>query len=246
VGRPKVPLIEVSRVVDEAITMIDEGGLTSLSMRGLGKRMNVNPASLYHHFEGKDELLEAVRDRIVRDVKLPQRIGKRSWEEQLRLVGKALRVAIKKHPNAAFLIAASDPIRLREESHHLYEGILKALIEAGFKEGDALYLLISLETITTGNVMEEVNFGKVLRYGRVDPYRYPFLYRATRGKPRSVTNDYAKMLDDFIEGAKQRLLRDKKPPTARKRTESAVAKPPAVGKATRKRNPDAKVATAAE
>jgi AcrR family transcriptional regulator len=48
------------RLVEEAITMLREGGLESLSLRRLAERVGVSQTALYHHFQDKQGLLCAM------------------------------------------------------------------------------------------------------------------------------------------------------------------------------------------
>lgn len=47
-------------LIREAAGMIAEGGTESVTMRGLGRRLDVSRAAAYRHFEGKADLLVAV------------------------------------------------------------------------------------------------------------------------------------------------------------------------------------------
>ena len=47
-------------LLDEAATMIAEGGAASVTMRALGRRLGVSRAAAYRHFEDKTALLVAV------------------------------------------------------------------------------------------------------------------------------------------------------------------------------------------
>ncbi|SEB28555.1 regulatory protein, tetR family, partial [Nocardioides exalbidus] len=49
-----------SDVLDHAISLLDRGGLASLTMRRLGTELEVQPSAIYHHFESKQVLLAAV------------------------------------------------------------------------------------------------------------------------------------------------------------------------------------------
>src|SRR5690606_41909477 len=51
-------------VVDAALRILDEWGLSELTMRRLGAALEVQPSALYHHFANKQSLLAAVADRI--------------------------------------------------------------------------------------------------------------------------------------------------------------------------------------
>ena len=44
-------------MVSAAITLMDEAGLDSITMRSLAERLQVTPGSLYRHVRDKDELL---------------------------------------------------------------------------------------------------------------------------------------------------------------------------------------------
>ena len=57
VPRPKVPLISKRKTLEAALRIIDAEGLESLSVRRLAIELNVNGASLYHHFKNKEEIL---------------------------------------------------------------------------------------------------------------------------------------------------------------------------------------------
>lgn len=48
------------RLVEEAILMLREGGLASLSLRRLAERVGVSQTALYHHFQDKQGLLCAM------------------------------------------------------------------------------------------------------------------------------------------------------------------------------------------
>jgi AcrR family transcriptional regulator len=71
VARPKKPLISLERVIEAATRILETEGIEALSLRNLSARMNVNSASLYHHFANKDEILLSVVRTALRDAQLP-------------------------------------------------------------------------------------------------------------------------------------------------------------------------------
>ncbi|KAA1419636.1 TetR family transcriptional regulator [Nocardioides humilatus] len=91
-------------VIDRAIVVLDEQGLDEWSMRRLAADLGVQPSALYHHFSGKDELMAAVADELLRRGRRPAEIV--TWESELRLVSVELRDAMRSHRDAAELIAA--------------------------------------------------------------------------------------------------------------------------------------------
>src|SRR2546428_921416 len=58
-----------SRLVSEALGLVQEQGLDALSMRGLAERLHVKAASLYWHVRGRGELLELLAQAILESVR---------------------------------------------------------------------------------------------------------------------------------------------------------------------------------
>lgn len=91
-------------VVDAAIALLDEHGLAGWSMRRLAGELGVQPSALYHHFGGKEELLAAVADEILRRGRRPAEVV--AWDAELHLLCVGLRDAIRRHRDGAALIAS--------------------------------------------------------------------------------------------------------------------------------------------
>jgi AcrR family transcriptional regulator len=99
-------------LVSTALALADEEGLESVTIRRLAQHHRVTPMALYRHFRDKDEILDALAERLLADVKLPEP-DQRPWHEQLSDLLSAFLAALRPHPNAAGLILtrilASDP-----------------------------------------------------------------------------------------------------------------------------------------
>jgi TetR/AcrR family transcriptional regulator, tetracycline repressor protein len=61
-----------SRLVSEALRLVQEEGLDALSMRGLADRLHVKAASLYWHVRDRRELLELLAESILGRVAAPR------------------------------------------------------------------------------------------------------------------------------------------------------------------------------
>ena len=57
-----------SRVLEAAMELADEGGIGSVTMRELGRRLGVEAASLYNHVSGKDDLFEGLTDLVTAEI----------------------------------------------------------------------------------------------------------------------------------------------------------------------------------
>lgn len=63
--------LDVDRIVDAAIAIIDRDGLAGLSMRKLGAELSVDPMAVYHHVDDKRSLVALVIARTVGGVPVP-------------------------------------------------------------------------------------------------------------------------------------------------------------------------------
>jgi AcrR family transcriptional regulator len=69
-------------IVAEAVSMLKEGTLAALTLRGLAKRLGVGPMSLYTHFSSRDALINGVADHVFALFEPPARHG--CWQDFIR------------------------------------------------------------------------------------------------------------------------------------------------------------------
>jgi len=116
------------RIIEAAIGMADAGGIDSLSMRRLAQELGVEAMSIYYHVPNKQEILNAIADRVVGEIELPD--GAEPWRAALRRLALSARDAFTRHPWAANLVlsgAGTSPARIA-----YMEAILGTLRQAGF------------------------------------------------------------------------------------------------------------------
>ena len=53
-------------ILSTALNLVDEEGLSALSLRSLGKRLGVSQAAFYRHFPDKAALLEGIAEQVWR------------------------------------------------------------------------------------------------------------------------------------------------------------------------------------
>ncbi|MFM9629215.1 MULTISPECIES: TetR/AcrR family transcriptional regulator [Streptomyces] len=120
--------MDVGRIVDTALKLIDEVGIQALTLRMLAEALDSGTATLYRHFEGKDELLALVADRVLGEVRVPaEELDGLSWREAVTVAAKAFYGTLRRHPNALPLLAAQVPVgpnglRARERLITLFLG----------------------------------------------------------------------------------------------------------------------------
>lgn len=83
-------------VVAAAMEVADAEGIEGLTMRRLARGLGVEAMSLYHHFAGKEALLDAMVDRVYQEIVLPRPEG--NWREELRRRSVSVRAVVHRHP----------------------------------------------------------------------------------------------------------------------------------------------------
>jgi TetR/AcrR family transcriptional regulator, tetracycline repressor protein len=121
-------------VVDRALTMADEGGLESVTIRKLAQSLGVTPMALYWHFHSKEELLDGLAERVWSELDLSLR-DEEPWTEQFRgLMGSLVRV-LRAHPAAPSVFVRYG--KRNESSLRAMEVSLEVLRGAGFDPDNA-------------------------------------------------------------------------------------------------------------
>lgn len=72
------------RIAATALELIDSDGLEGLSMRKLGAALGVEAMSLYHYIDNKEDLLNAIVDKLYGEIDLPTDIPGDDWESAFR------------------------------------------------------------------------------------------------------------------------------------------------------------------
>jgi TetR/AcrR family tetracycline transcriptional repressor len=116
-------------VVERALDLADAEGLTAVTIRRLGQELGVTPMALYWHVQNKDELLDAMGDRLLAGLHLDV-AADAPWDEQLRAVVQAFVAALRLHPTCVDLTFRR--IFATPEGREIAERTFGVLRRAGF------------------------------------------------------------------------------------------------------------------
>lgn len=151
-ARPKTPLISRRKALEAALEIVDTEGLGALSIRRLGEALNVNGASLYHHFKNKDEILVGVTQLALADVATP-RTDEESWRVWLPRNTSRTREALVRHPELI-------PIMLRRAPLGIGLSEVEASVQRLLEEGVPLPMVVPLmesgELLAISSALQEV------------------------------------------------------------------------------------------
>src|SRR5438132_10513109 len=93
-ARRKHLALSRDRIVEAALALIADEGLSAFSTRKLGERLGVEAMSIYHHFPSKQHLLDALVEHAIGTVRVPEPgpdIGHRLSESLLQYRAMARR-----------------------------------------------------------------------------------------------------------------------------------------------------------
>lgn len=123
-----------AKILNEASTLLDQGGPSALTMRALAMRLGVAPMAVYNHFEDRDAILDAIAERVFEQLLQSATAATRAarggahWQRKLKKMVISAQQLAAQHPHifrlsmsrpnkpaSAFALAA-DAIRLLEQA----------------------------------------------------------------------------------------------------------------------------------
>jgi len=158
----RVPLSR-ERIVDAAVEFIDDQGLPGLSMRRLGTMLGVEAMALYRYVPGREQLLDAVVERIVDEMADDPDVldqPQHGWQDYLQRLAHGIRRVALTHPKA-FPLVASRPaeapwLRPPLRSLRWVEDFLDALGHEGFSDVAAVESYRAFTSFLLGHLLLEV------------------------------------------------------------------------------------------
>lgn len=200
-------------LISTALAVADGDGLEAVTIRRVAQLHEVTPMALYRHFPDKDGLFDAVTERLLTDVRVPDPDG-RPWHEQMHDLLTGFLAALRPHPNAAELVLTR--MFSSEPGLELTERTLALLSEAGMpvEQGaetacQALCSLVTLVIIEPGRsptLDPEANEAAVRAKNAallaLSPARYPHIVAAADALSVCASEDvyYRRGIDMIVTG----------------------------------------------
>ncbi|GGY10552.1 TetR/AcrR family transcriptional regulator [Streptomyces tanashiensis] len=107
-GRPS---LDTALIVATALRLVDEHGVQAFSLRMLAEALNSGTATLYRHFDGKDEIMAYVVDRVLGEADLDG-LGDAAadWRDVLTVTAHRFHDTLRRHPHTLPLLIAQVPV----------------------------------------------------------------------------------------------------------------------------------------
>lgn len=150
-------------VLVRAVQLIDEEGLSALTMRRLGTRLGVEAMALYRYVTGREDLLDGIVELIVDDLYGDPDVHLESdiWQDYLARLAHGVRRVALAHPLAFPVIATRPPaapwVRPPLRSLRWMESLLEQLSSAGFSDWAAVEAYRMFSSFLLGHLLLEVS-----------------------------------------------------------------------------------------
>lgn len=148
-------------VLSKAIEILDTYGLADLTMRRLATALKVQPGALYWHYANKQELLGAVTERILADVRSPT--PEDPWRQALLDWSLSLRASLLAHRDGAEL--TSSALALSLGALRPEEPLVRLLVGARLPAADAEAIGETALHLTLGLTLNEQSRAQAVALG---------------------------------------------------------------------------------
>lgn len=138
------------RILDAAITLLDRDGAEAFTMRALAEELGVGTMAVYSHFRGKDEISDAVAQRLMDTIELPS-TGAGDPRGELREVCRGVYRLFTEHPSALQLLTMR-PLR-GDDAIAVIDRMLELLRRTGLDRADAARAHVALMQYTVGSAL---------------------------------------------------------------------------------------------
>lgn len=119
--------IDRSTVLRASLKIADEDGIATVTMKAVADSLGVTPMALYRHVNNKRDLLDGLVESLLDEIPDPD--SESPWDDQLKMMGRALRDSARRHPEVFPLLlqrsATTSAARQRRDRVH------QALRDAG-------------------------------------------------------------------------------------------------------------------
>jgi TetR/AcrR family transcriptional regulator, tetracycline repressor protein len=151
---PRRALTE-DEILDAALSLLDEGGPTAATVRGIAAKVGVAPNAVYTYFPDKATVVKALVERLLGEVDHDVFADRsQPWRRRVEALALELRARLSAHPGAVPLMIGGP----MDGPHALAlnERLLELLADAGLDPGDAARAAYLLVVYVFGSIALEV------------------------------------------------------------------------------------------
>ena len=185
-------------IADAALRLVDESGVSALSMRTLANALGTGPMTLYNYVADKEALEELVVAAIVAKVRLPDPTD--DWLHDVYTIATAMWTGVRAHPAAIPLVLTR---RMSSATGFAAaDALIAALTRAGLDDCDRLSAFHALLGFVTGAAQADLAGPLVAaRIGSVAGSDFPNVEALSEVSKRTpVEEDFDRGLRMLLDG----------------------------------------------
>ena len=196
-------------IIAAALELLNDSGLSALSLREIAKRLNIRAPALYWYFKNKEDLVDYMAEAILRNEfsDLQPRPDDEAWQVWLRLQMIRLRRAMLAYTDGGRVVAGAHMYPATTLSV-LFEQTLASLLSSGLDLETAYHITMTATRYTFGYVIEE-QASPTMEEAAGDHVQammapFPLMGRAMSElalSGRDADSDFAVGLDYIIKGS---------------------------------------------
>ena len=156
--------LSLDRIVTATLELMDEQGIGAASMRAVAARLGVRSMSLYRYVQDRDELFDAVVERIVNELGDDPEVQPgptEGWRPYLTGMARGVRRYARAHPHAFPLVATRPPaapwVNPPLRSLRWVEAMLAGLAGEGFSDEQVLFTYRTFNSFLLGYLLLETS-----------------------------------------------------------------------------------------
>ncbi|MFB7664093.1 TetR/AcrR family transcriptional regulator C-terminal domain-containing protein [Kitasatospora sp. NPDC056138] len=147
--------LDRAQVVETALRLLNETGLEGLTLRRIATDLDCKAPALYWHFANKQALLDELATEMLRRMLTASEApgAAAPWQDWITVTNRELRRTLLSYRDGAKVFSGT---HLTETIHaERLDGLLNALVLAGFTLPDAVQAYFTAYAFTIGFVIEE-------------------------------------------------------------------------------------------
>ena len=223
--RPPIPpkakanrtALSLDTIVAASLMLVRKDGMAGLSMRQLAAELHVTPTALYHHVQGKDELLEHCAERILSEMPRPDPL--QPWSVQLRRLILHYQALFLRYPGLARYLLLKRDSSLA--SLQWVESIVALMLGAGYDVDAAaevvqsMTFLIDPLTLIDATLPPAKSARAMIARSRVNaavrqfPGRFPALAQALPAMRKDAYHPHFELALDRVIAGIEHALRER-------------------------------------
>ena len=201
--------IKQEQIIAAALELLDEKGLSNLSLRDIAKALNMQAPALYWYFKNKEDLVDYMAEAILQKEfhDLQERRDDQSWQDWLIQHMTQLRRAMLAYTDGARVVAGAHiyPTVTLAKS---FEYSMSSLTSAGIDLPTSRHIVATATHYTFGHVIEEQSSPNEEQLANIDVDdlldNYPHIAEITRHldrSPETATKEFIIGIGYIIKGS---------------------------------------------